>query len=165
MSGSYLCSNDREILNNALYRAYIIWRPNNSSRLGGDDVHLCLGSDMVKPAKAWISNLSLVQLISHSSYKNLISVSSTLLSAIIKSSCPKASWWIVLLNVLADLSLEPLPPLLQLLNGTVLWKLIRSTAHLALSQTPWQQLLAHMYTQTNTRIHMYTCILYKQTRL
>lgn len=53
----------------------------------------------------------------------------------IKSICLKARSWIVLLNILADLSLEPLPPLLQLLDGTVLRKLIRSAAHLALSQT------------------------------
>lgn len=64
-----------------------------------------------------------------------ISVSSTLLSAMIKSICLKARRWIVLLNILADLSLESLPPLLQLLDGTILRKLVRSTAHLALSQT------------------------------
>lgn len=69
------------------------------------------------------------------SNKIIISVCSTLLSAMIKSSSLKARRWIVLLNILADLSLESLPPLLQLLDGTVLWKLIRSTAHLALSQT------------------------------
>lgn len=101
------------------------------------------------------------------SNKILISVSSTLLSAMIKNSCLKAKRWIILLNILADLSLESLPPLLQLLDGTVLGKLIRSTAHLALGQTARQQLLTHMYTQTNSHIlYLSThCILYKQTRM
>lgn len=39
-----------------------------------------------------------------------------------------------ILNILADLSLEPMTPLLQLLDGAVLGKFIGSASHLALRQ-------------------------------
>lgn len=74
----------------------------------------------------------------------------------IKSTCLKASRWIFLLNILADLSLKPLPPLLQLLDGTVLRKLVRSTAHLALSQSARQQLLTQDTHKKHTQTSMHT---------
>lgn len=39
-----------------------------------------------------------------------------------------------ILNILADLPLEPMAPLLQLLDGAVLRKFVGSTSHLALRQ-------------------------------
>lgn len=46
-----------------------------------------------------------------------------------------------LLDILADLPLQALPPLLQLLNRTLLRELVRGTAELALSQGAAEQLL------------------------
>lgn len=45
------------------------------------------------------------------------------------------------LDILADLPLQPLPPLLQLLDGAGLWELIRGAAELTLSQGAAEQLL------------------------
>lgn len=47
------------------------------------------------------------------------------------------------LNVLADLPLQPMTPLLQLLDGAVLWKLVGRASHLALRQRAREQLLGH----------------------
>lgn len=38
------------------------------------------------------------------------------------------------LDILADLALQPLPPLLQLLDGAFLWELVRGASELTLSQ-------------------------------
>lgn len=46
-----------------------------------------------------------------------------------------------LLDILADLPLQALPPLLQLLNGALLRELVRGAAELALSQGAAEQLL------------------------
>lgn len=46
-----------------------------------------------------------------------------------------------LLDILADLPFQALPPLLQLLNGALLGELVRGTAELALSQGAAEQLL------------------------
>lgn len=66
--------------------------------------------------------------------------------------------WYVVLDILADLPLQSVPPLLQLLNRAVLRKLVWSTPHLALRQAAGEQLLnAHNYTliyitaETNTK--------------
>lgn len=45
------------------------------------------------------------------------------------------------LDILADLPLQALPPLLQLLNGALFRELVRGTAELALSQGAAEQLL------------------------
>lgn len=46
-----------------------------------------------------------------------------------------------LLDILADLPLQAVAPLLQLLDGRVLWELVGGAAHLALRQSAGEQLL------------------------
>lgn len=46
-----------------------------------------------------------------------------------------------LLDILADLPLQALPPLLQLLNGTLLWELVGGASELTLRQGAAEQLL------------------------
>lgn len=56
-----------------------------------------------------------------------------------------AERWDVVLDILADLPLQSVPPLLQLLNGALLGELIWSAPHLTLGQAAGEQLLnAHI---------------------
>lgn len=58
--------------------------------------------------------------------------------------------FLLLLDILADLPLKALAPLLQLFDGAVLWKLIGGAAHLTLSQAAGEQLLRTESNSVNT---------------
>ncbi len=54
----------------------------------------------------------------------------------------------VVLDILTDLSLQTVAFLLQLFYGTLFRKLVRSATHVAVRQTPRQQLLHTLHTRT-----------------